>query len=69
MRKTEYISTEFNRYGVNSDRSEAKVGYSIKKKMGSKDNLYKDHNSQINAIKKIFEEVSFQSFMHLIAAV
>ena len=28
MRKTEYISTEFNRYGVNSDRSENKIGYS-----------------------------------------
>lgn len=58
MRKTDYFSAEFNRYGVNSDRIENKVGYSIKKKMGNKENyLYKDKASQIDAIKKIFDEV------------
>lgn len=58
MRKTEYISTEFNRYGVNSDRSENKIGYSIKKRMGGQDNFYKDQASQIAAIQKIFDDVS-----------
>jgi hypothetical protein len=58
MRKTEYISTEFNRYGVSSDRSENKVGYNIKKKMAGQDNFYKDAASQIETIKKTFIDVS-----------
>lgn len=57
MRKTEYISTEFNRYGVGADRQESKVGYNIKRKMGS-ENFYKDRQSQIDAINKTFEDVS-----------
>ncbi|KAI6186896.1 RNA polymerase II-associated factor 1-like protein [Aphelenchoides besseyi] len=57
MRKTEYISTEFNRFGVNSDRSENKIGYSIKKKFGNQE-LYRDPASQIVAIKKIFEDAN-----------
>lgn len=65
MRKTEYISTEFNRYGVSSDRIENKVGYSIKKKMGNKENyLYKDKTSQIEAIEKIFNETAVPTKKH-----
>ncbi|KAI6220670.1 RNA polymerase II-associated factor 1-like protein [Aphelenchoides fujianensis] len=56
MRKTEYISTEFSRFGVSSDRSENKIGYSIKKRYGNQENFYKDEASQIEAIKKIFED-------------
>uniref|UniRef100_A0A914BUF1 RNA polymerase II-associated factor 1 homolog n=1 Tax=Acrobeloides nanus TaxID=290746 RepID=A0A914BUF1_9BILA len=54
MRKTEYISTEFNRYGVSSDKSETKIGYSIRKKMEV--DAYKDRDAQIATINKTFED-------------
>ena len=57
MRKTEYISTEFNRYGISSDRIENKVGYSIKKKYGAQENQYKDKKAQVDAINKTFSDV------------
>lgn len=61
MRKTEYISSEFNRFGTGADRQETKVGYSIKKKFEN-ENLYRDRASQLEAINKTFDEVSFLSF-------
>ncbi|VDD89311.1 unnamed protein product [Enterobius vermicularis] len=57
MRKTEYISSEFQRFGVAADRQETKVGYNIKKKL-KEDFTYRDRASQIEAIKKTFEDVS-----------
>lgn len=56
MRKTEYISSEFQRFGVAADRQETKVGYNIKKKL-KEDFTYRDRASQIEAIKKTFEDV------------
>lgn len=56
MRKTEYISSEFNRFGTSSDRQETKVGYNIKKRL-KEENIYRDRNSQIEAINKTFEDV------------
>ncbi|CAD5212196.1 unnamed protein product [Bursaphelenchus xylophilus] len=58
MRKTEYISTEFNRFGVTQEKSENKIGYNIKKKYGKSDSLYRDAESQIRAIEKIFEKTN-----------
>lgn len=55
LKKTEYISTEFNRYGASSDKSETKVGYNVKKKF-KEDLLYMDRESQIAQINKTFEE-------------
>ncbi|KJH45586.1 Paf1 [Dictyocaulus viviparus] len=55
MRKTQYISSEFNRFGVAADRQEIKVGYNLTK---NKENLsiFRDRQSQINLIKKSFED-------------
>ncbi|KAI1286350.1 RNA polymerase II-associated factor 1 -like protein [Halotydeus destructor] len=55
LKKTEYISTEFNRYGASSEKSETKVGYNVKK-LFKEDTLYKDRESQIAQINKTFEE-------------
>jgi len=55
LKKTEYISTEFNRYGASSEKSETKVGYNVKKKF-KEDVLYLDRESQIAQINKTFEE-------------
>lgn len=55
LKKTEYISTEFNRYGASSEKSETKVGYNVKKKF-KEDVLYLDRDSQIAQINKTFEE-------------
>ncbi|XP_076342337.1 RNA polymerase II-associated factor 1 homolog isoform X2 [Tachypleus tridentatus] len=55
LKKTEYISTEFNRYGVSNDKTETKVGYNVKK-LFKEENLYMDRESQINAINKTFED-------------
>ncbi|CAP39764.2 Protein CBG23232 [Caenorhabditis briggsae] len=56
MRKTEYISTEFNRFGVTADRQETKLGYNLKKNQQVED-MYRDKQSQIDAINKTFEDV------------
>ncbi|GMS80011.1 hypothetical protein PENTCL1PPCAC_2186 [Pristionchus entomophagus] len=55
MRKTEYISHEFNRFGVSADRQETKVGYGTKNKGDTE--LYRDRASQIEAIEKTFHDV------------
>lgn len=55
LKKTEYISTEFNRYGASSEKNETKVGYRIKKNMKD-DDFYLDKESQITAIDRTFEQ-------------
>lgn len=55
LKKTEYISTEFNRYGHSSEKTETKVGYNVKK-LFKEENLYMDRESQIRAINKTFED-------------
>ncbi|CAG9539404.1 unnamed protein product [Cercopithifilaria johnstoni] len=57
MRKTEYISSEFTRFGVSAERQETRIGYSTKKKFQT-DVLYRDRVSQIAAIKKTFDDAS-----------
>jgi len=58
LKKTEYISTEFNRYGVSNENNETKVGYNVQKKF--KDDKEKiicmDRDGQIMAINRTFEE-------------
>lgn len=55
LRKTEYISTEYNRFIQSADKVEAKVGFSIKKHLRDAD-PYKDKASQIMAIENTFEQ-------------
>jgi RNA polymerase II-associated factor 1 len=55
LRRTEYISSELGRYGLSNDKSEIKIGASIKKLMKEED-LYRDRDSQISAIEKTFED-------------
>jgi len=55
LRKTEYISTEYNRFKTSNDMAETKVGYSAKKKAKGNIDLYKDRESQIEAIEASFE--------------
>jgi len=56
MRKTEYISTEYNRFQTSNEMAETKVGYNVqkRKKINNVD-LYKDRDSQIEAIEASFE--------------
>uniref|UniRef100_A0A8C3N9P1 RNA polymerase II-associated factor 1 homolog n=1 Tax=Geospiza parvula TaxID=87175 RepID=A0A8C3N9P1_GEOPR len=46
MRKTEYISTEFNRYGVRNEKPEVKIGVSVKQQF-TEEEIYKDRDSQM----------------------
>uniref|UniRef100_Q8N7H5-2 Isoform 2 of RNA polymerase II-associated factor 1 homolog n=1 Tax=Homo sapiens TaxID=9606 RepID=Q8N7H5-2 len=55
MRKTEYISTEFNRYGISNEKPEVKIGVSVKQQF-TEEEIYKDRDSQITAIEKTFED-------------
>nr|CAD2150254.1 unnamed protein product [Meloidogyne enterolobii] len=58
MRKTEYISTEFNRYGLGQtgvDRPDTKIGYGTKNRLKDETIDYKDRSSQIAAIERTFE--------------
>lgn len=55
VKKTEYIATEFSRYGQSGVNTETKVGYNVKK-MFNERSLYMDRESQVEAINKTFEE-------------
>ncbi|XP_053279558.1 RNA polymerase II-associated factor 1 homolog isoform X1 [Pleuronectes platessa] len=63
MRKTEYISTEFNRYGVCNEKVEVKIGVSVKQQF-TEEEIYKDRDSQISAIEKTFEDASKSIAQH-----
>ncbi|XP_036412985.1 RNA polymerase II-associated factor 1 homolog [Colossoma macropomum] len=63
MRKTEYISTEFNRYGVSNDKVEVKIGVSVKQQF-TEEEIYKDRDSQIAAIEKTFEDAQKNIAQH-----
>lgn len=54
LKKTEYISTEYNRYGSGNEKTETKVGYNVRKNMKEED-LFLDKDSQIRAINQTFE--------------
>ncbi|XP_076464855.1 RNA polymerase II-associated factor 1 homolog [Babylonia areolata] len=63
LRKTEYISTEYNRFVQKSDKSESKVGFKIKQQMREED-LYKDRESQIAAIQSTFDRAKERITKH-----
>ncbi|NP_001019624.1 RNA polymerase II-associated factor 1 homolog isoform X1 [Danio rerio] len=63
MRKTEYISTEFNRYGVSNEKVEVKIGVSVKQQF-TEEEIYKDRDSQIAAIEKTFEDAQKSISQH-----
>lgn len=54
LKKTEYISTEYNRYGSSNEKTETKVGYNVRKNM-KEDEIFLDKESQIKAINRTFE--------------
>lgn len=54
LRRTEYISTEYNRSRTSNEMVETKVGFNVKKKFHGTD-IYKDHDSQIAAIESTFD--------------
>lgn len=54
LKKTEYISTEFNRYGSSNEKTETKVGYNVRKSL-KEEEVYLDKESQIKAINATFE--------------
>ncbi|XP_067831256.1 RNA polymerase II-associated factor 1 homolog [Heptranchias perlo] len=63
MRKTEYISTEFNRYGISNEKPEVKIGVSVKQQF-TEEEIYKDRDSQIAAIEKTFEDANKEVTQH-----
>lgn len=63
MRKTEYISTEFNRYGVSNEKVEVKIGVSVKQQF-TEEEIYKDRDSQISAIEKTFDDAQKSISQH-----
>ncbi|CAK9301282.1 unnamed protein product [Gordionus sp. m RMFG-2023] len=65
LRRTEYISTEYNRFTPSSDKAESKIGYRINKLMKDDDeDLYKDRDSQIKAIDATFQSVKKKATKH-----
>lgn len=54
LRRTEYISTEYNRSRTSNEMVETKVGFNVKKKFQGTD-IYKDRESQISAIESTFD--------------
>lgn len=58
LKKTEYISNEFNRYGASSENNETKVGYNVQKKFKEvrESMICMDKDAQIAAINRTFDE-------------
>jgi len=54
LRKTEYISTEYNRFQTSNEMVEKQIGFTVKKKLQGVD-LYKDRAAQLQAIEGSFE--------------
>lgn len=54
LKKTEYISTEYNRYGSSNEKTETKVGYNVRKSMKG-EAIFLDKESQIKAINETFD--------------
>jgi len=54
LKKTEYISTEYNRYGSSNEKTETKVGYNVRKNL-KEEEAFLDRESQIKAINQTFE--------------
>lgn len=63
LKKTEYISTEYNRYGASSEKTETRVGYNVRKNMKD-DNIFQDKESQIRAINETFEKAQIPIEKH-----
>ncbi|XP_033106393.1 RNA polymerase II-associated factor 1 homolog [Anneissia japonica] len=63
LRKTEYISSEYNRSQHRSDKVETKVAYSLKKQFTEED-IYKDRESQLQAIEKTFNDAKIPINKH-----
>uniref|UniRef100_H2YJZ3 RNA polymerase II-associated factor 1 homolog n=1 Tax=Ciona savignyi TaxID=51511 RepID=H2YJZ3_CIOSA len=63
LRRSEYISQEFNRYGVKSSNVETRIGAGAKE-IFKQDDLYKDRDGQIAAIKKTFEDAKIEITKH-----
>jgi len=63
LRKTEYISTEYNRFQQKSDMSESKVGFKIKQSV-MEDDLYKDRDTQIASIEGTFQKAKTPILKH-----
>ncbi|XP_057316702.1 RNA polymerase II-associated factor 1 homolog isoform X1 [Hydractinia symbiolongicarpus] len=55
LRKTEYISTEYNRFQTSNEMAEKQIAFGQKKKSKGAIDLYKDRDSQIEAIEASFE--------------
>lgn len=57
MRRPDYISTEQTRYQPTTiEKIESKVGFAVRKKMGTEHSTYMDREAQIEKINKTFED-------------
>jgi len=57
MRRPDYISTEQTRYQPTTiEKIESKVGYAVRKKMGTDQSLFMDREAQVTAIEKTFSD-------------
>ncbi|XP_076816610.1 RNA polymerase II-associated factor 1 homolog [Clavelina lepadiformis] len=63
LRRSEYISQEFNRYGVKPVNIETRIGAGAKELFNQED-LYKDRDGQIAAIQKTFEDTKNEISKH-----
>ena len=65
MRKPDYISTEQTRYQPTTiEKIESKVGFAVRKKLGTTTNTYMDREAQIVAIEKTFEDTKIPIEQH-----
>lgn len=63
LRRSEYISQEFNRYGTKSSNIETRIGAGVKDLLKEED-LYKDRDGQLAAIEKTFTDAKVEITRH-----
>nr|CAB3264627.1 RNA polymerase II-associated factor 1 homolog [Phallusia mammillata] len=63
LRRSEYISQEFNRYGVSAVNIETRIGGGVKD-LFKQEEMYKDRDGQIAAIQKTFEDAKQEITKH-----
>lgn len=55
LRKTEYISTELTNKFKKAEKAESRIGFNMRRMLKEEQHLYRDRQSQIDAIEATFE--------------
>ncbi len=65
MRRPDYISTEQTRFQPTTiEKIESRVGFAVRKKLGTDQDIYMDRDAQVNKIEKTFDDANLDITTH-----